>query len=160
MSVVAAAVTLVGITVASAAFSAYTSVQQGASQAAWNKYNAKVAKRNAKIAAESARIEAEAKRRETRRLLSHQGALYGKAGATFEGSPLLVMEETAAEGELEALLTEYRGVTRSQAYRSQAEADKMRAEQAKTAGWYGAGTSLLGAASDVANIYWKKKGQQ
>jgi len=148
-----AAPVMIAMTVAAAGFSAYASVKQGKSQAAWNKYNAQVAERNAKAAKAVAEAEAARKRRETQRLLRRQRAVYGKAGVTFEGSPLLVMEDTAAEGELDALLIEYRGLTQKQAYRSQAETDRMRAQQAKAAGWYGAGTSLLGAASNTAGLY-------
>jgi len=144
---------IIAITVAAAGFGAYASVKQGKSQSDWNKYNAQVAERNAKTAKAVAEVEAARKRRETQRLSSRQRALYGKAGVTFEGSPLLVMEDTAAEGELDALLIEYRGLTQTQAYQSQAESSRMKARQAKAAGWYGAGTSLLGAASSATSMY-------
>ncbi|MCD6149205.1 hypothetical protein J7J13_00265 [bacterium] len=116
-----------GVMAIAAGFSAYSSVKQGQSQAAWNKYNAQVAKRNAKAAKAVAEAEAARKRRETQRLLGRQRAVYGKAGVTFEGSPLLVMEDTAAEGELDELLIKYRGLSQSQAYSSQVELDRMKA---------------------------------
>jgi hypothetical protein len=142
-----------GIMALAAGTKAYASVQQGKATAAWNNYNAKVAERNAEMAKLEAETEAGRKRAETQRLLSRQRAVYGKAGVEFEGSPLLVMEDTAAEGEMDALLIEYRGATQMQARRSQADLDRMRARSARRMGWYGVGTSILGGASSAGSYY-------
>lgn len=142
-----------GVVGISAAVGAYSVVSQSRAQAAWGKYNAKVAERNAMMAKLGAEKEAGRKRAEVRKLLARQRAVYGKAGVEFEGSPLLVMADTAAEGELDALLIEYRGLTQSQAQRSQAELDRMKARATKRAGWYGAGQSLLGGAARAGSYY-------
>jgi hypothetical protein len=128
-----------------AGVSAYGQIQQGQNQSAMATYNAKLAERNAKIAKDNAEYEARQKRRETARLIGKQRALYGKSGVTMEGSPLEVVQETAAQGEMDALMIE-RGYTQQEtAYKNQAELAKMRAKRYGQQGYVGAGTTLLTA---------------
>jgi hypothetical protein len=147
----------VAIAAIGAGTTAYTQVQQGHNQAANAKYNAKLASRNAKIAQESAEYEARQKRRETARLIGRQRALYGKAGVTMEGSPLEVIQETAAQGEMDALMIERRYTQQATAYKSQAELARTRTEIAKRRGYWGAGSTLLTSGGQMASGYGGKK---
>ena len=135
----------------------YTSMQaqkkQGESQEQWNQYNAAVAERDAESARQSAQYEADLKRREGEKLLGRQRALFGKAGVTFEGSPLLLMEETASDIEMDALMIERTGKLTSQRYQSEATLSRMKGASAKRAGYYGAGTTLLTGAGRAATTY-------
>jgi hypothetical protein len=126
-----------------AGFSAYGQVQQGHNQAAWASYNAKMAERDARTAEQNAKYAAAQKRRETKRLLGRQRALYGKAGVTMEGSPLIVAQETAAEGEMDALMIERGYSIEAQRYRAEKELYKVQGVAAKRTGYWGAGTTLL-----------------
>lgn len=130
----------------SAAASAYGQVQQGKNQSAWASYNAKMAKRDANIAKQNAEYAATQKRRQTERLLSRQRALYGKAGVTMEGSPLIVAQETAAEGEMDALMIERGYAIEAQRHIAEGRLQKIQGAAAKRKSYWGAGTTLLTSA--------------
>jgi len=148
-------------------------------QAKWAEYNAaqeaqiaaeqaRIADYSAQMAEDEAALEAGRQRKEGLRLLAAQRARYGAAGVTLAGTPLLVMEETGADYELDALLTEYQGKVEAWNYRNQArlyesrgsaatiegarEADVLRTEaalnrtkgaEAGRAGVFNAGSTLL-----------------
>jgi hypothetical protein len=137
--------------------SVYGQIQQGKSQAAQAEYNAKLAKRNAKSARENAEYEARQKRRGTARLIGKQRALYAKAGVTMEGSPLDVLQETAAQGEMDALMIERGYAQQGAAYKSQSELAKMRARHYKQQGYFGAGSTLLTGGGQIMSGYGGKK---
>ena len=136
--------------------SAYGQIQQGKSQAAQAEYNAKLAKRNAKAAKENAVYEARQKRRGTARLIGKQRALYAKAGVTMEGSPLDVLQETAAQGEMDALMIERGYAQQETAYKSQAKLAKMRARNYKQQGYLAAGSTLLTGGGQMMGGYGGK----
>jgi len=61
-----------------------------------------VRERNAILAVAEGLMAAEASKKQTKHISGEQKALYGKAGVDIsEGSPLLMISETAAEGQLE-----------------------------------------------------------
>ena len=150
---VTAAQWMAGAALAGTAMSAVGQIQAGQSQSEWNNYNAAVAERDTMAARDTADIEASRKRRETQKLLGKQRALYGKAGVTFEGSPLELMEETAAEGELDAMMIQWEGGQRSQKYVDEATLSRMKGKSAKTASYYGAGSSLLTGGAQTYAAY-------
>ena len=141
------------VSVAGTALSAYGQIQQGKAQQKWGSYNAALAERDAETARLNAEYEAGVQCKETQKLLGRQRALYGKSGVTLEGSPLLMMAETAAEGELDALMIERGGKTRAQGYRSEAVLSRMKGKAAKRAGYYGAGSTLLTGAARGYSAY-------
>jgi hypothetical protein len=144
--------------VAASAMEGYSQIQAARAEAAWHDYNAKIANRNAEQAVIQSKAEAKRRRQEIRKLLGVQGALYGKAGVTFEGSPLLVMADTAAEGELDARLIEYEGLLKKQAYKMQARASKLHAKGIRTASYWQAGSSLLGGAASGTSMWASQDG--
>lgn len=83
------------------------------------------------------------------KLLSAQRALYGKSGVSMEGSPLLVMEDTAGQGELDALAIRYGGDVAAARERSAANLSRMQGKAAQTAGYFQAGSTLLSGASSA-----------
>jgi hypothetical protein len=125
------------------AVSAYGSIQAGRQAEETAKFNAALEAQKARAEMESAAYEEKQSRRERSRLLSRQAALYGKAGVKMEGSPLDVMAETAAEGELEALMIRKYGATKAQQAMSQAQIDRYMGRTARTTGYMRAGTTLL-----------------
>ena len=86
------------------AASAYGQYQSAQATEKGYKIQQKAYEYNVAITERKAAQEEAAHRDKLRKLLSSQRALYAKAGVDLSsGSPLLVMEETAAEGEKEAL---------------------------------------------------------
>ena len=77
---------------------------QAKSQAALDEYNAQLAEREAVEARDVAAFEERRFRKGGERLKARQRAAFAKAGVTFEGSPLEVMEQTAIELETDALM--------------------------------------------------------
>lgn len=74
-------------------------------------------------------------------------AAYGASGVSLEGSPLDVLENSAAEAELDALTIRYKGKVGAMGSESEAATQRARASNAKTEGYYNAGTALLGGAN-------------
>ena len=126
--------------VVSAAGAIYNGIQS--SNAA--DYNAKVSEQNAEAAQQKARLEENIQRQKIRTLMSKQQALYGASGVDMAGSPLLVMEDTAAKGELDALAIRYSGEIAARQARSQAEQFRQQGDSAMLGGFFKAGSSLLG----------------
>ena len=159
--------------------SAYRAIQSGQAQAAMarrnanyisqmTRYNAEVARqgaeaarRNAEIIRQAGEAEAARHRQKSSDLLAQQRVAYAASGVEFEGSPLLVMQETAARAEQDALgiLYNYQvkaaeqerqawkmetgaGLTEWEGGR-QADLQRYSGDQAATAGWLGGAASLL-----------------
>lgn len=124
-------------------------------------YNAQVAEQSAQSAIDKAQFDEEAQRRETKKKLSTQLALYGASGISPDtGSPLLVMEETASLGELDALAIRYAGDVEASrlrsvasGYRMQGEAETMKGESVRSASKWSAATSILGGATKMVGAY-------
>lgn len=90
--------------------------------------------------AQSAQMEAQsretAQRAESQRRLGTIRAQIGKSGATSAGTPLMVLAESAANAEIDALNTRFTGMRESALYRAQGT-------NAKRQGNLQAGASLL-----------------
>jgi hypothetical protein len=95
---------------------------------------------NAQSAAQEAQARENAQRAQAQRQLGMIRANVSKAGATMEGTPLMVLSESAANAEIDALNTRYSGQREAALYES-------RGRNARTAGYLRAGTSLLTGAS-------------
>jgi|GEM_PF-1501973 len=117
------------LSAAGTALSTISAIQQGGA-----------AENAAKFNAEQARIEADSKARAVRELgmrrLGSIRAQIGKSGATSAGTPLMILAESAANSEIDALNTEYGGQLQSSIY-------GMQGRQARRQGNLMAGTSLL-----------------
>jgi len=119
---------------------------QQASNAA--SYNAAVANNNAIAARQQAQAAAEAQARKARLQIGSMRAGYGASGVSIEGSPLDVIEASAAAAELDRQNILYSGELRAGGYESTAGLELMRGENAVTGSYFSAGSSLLkGAAS-------------
>ncbi len=138
-------------TTAGTILSAVGQIQQGQAAAAQAAFQARVAEQQAAFERQrAARREAQF-RRDAARLGGKQRALLAKAGVkVFEGSPLLLQEKTAAEAEFEALTLRAGGDITSARLRQEAILQRMRGQSSRTAGFIGAGKSLLSGASSIA----------
>jgi hypothetical protein len=145
------------LAIAGASTAAYSQYQQGKSaaanakaEAAWHAYNAKVAENEAEAERKAAEFEAQQQNRQAKQLKARQRALIGASGVTTEGSPLLVLEDTAAQLALENAQIREQGARRVSAYKSQSILDFSKARSVSKsakgysrAGLLSAGGTLL-----------------
>jgi len=144
------------VAVAAVAVSAFGTIQAGQAAKSAAKYNAAVAEQAAKAASDKAAYDEQRHRESIRKLMSSQRALYGKSGLDMtEGSPLLVMEDTAAQGELDAMAIRYGGDIASARDRSAANLSRMQGAAAVTASYFQAGSTLLSGASSAGRMNMK-----
>jgi len=134
-----------GVSGAGTALSAVSQYRAGQAQEEAYKYNAGVAE-------QKGIYEETQSRDKLRKLLSSQKALYAKAGVDMtSGSPLLLMADTAAQGEMEALNIR-------KGYQSEAKMNRYYGNQAKKAGNIKAGSTFLSGLGSVGTQYASMKG--
>jgi len=146
-------VAYIAVAAISAAAGGYATYDSGQQRKKESRYQADVAAENALAEKDKAKYDAKMHRENVQRVLASQRALYGKSGLTGEGSPLLVMEESAKQGEMDALAIRYGGDIRASQQRSASNLYRMQGKNAARAGNIGAGSTLLGGASNVASGY-------
>lgn len=138
-----------GATAVSAASAAYQG-QQAKKEA---DYNAAIMEQNAIAAKNKAAYDETMHRERVRKLLSTQKAQLGRSGISLEGSPLLILEETVAQGELDALAIRYGGDIEASRSRSAANLSRMQGKSAITSGYVQAGSTLLSGGSRAYSNY-------
>lgn len=131
------------------AFSVMGALSQGQQARQAGEYNAAVARNNALAAKQQADANAAAQQRKARLQLGSMRAGYGASGVGLEGSPLDVIEQSAAMAELDRQNILYGGTLRSQGYESTAGLELMRGENAVTSSYFNAGSTLLMGASKM-----------
>lgn len=109
------------------------------------------AEADAQASQQFAQFEENRHRDQLRRFRSGQRAAISASGVTLDGSAGLLLEETAAEGEMDALAIRYSGQAQSAAARSQAATQRLRGRSYGSAGGYNVATSLLTGASRIAD---------
>ena len=131
---------------------------QAKAQSAWNLYNSKVAQREADAEQAANLFEAGQQKKAADRLKARGRAIRGASGVEEEGSPLLVMEDTAAELAKEQQQARISGSRRVSAFESQSILDISKASAAKSrAAGFGkaalitAGGTLLSGAGDIVS---------
>ena len=146
------------------ALTAYSAYQQGQTaaasakqSAAFDDFNAKVAKREADAERKASDFEAVQHTRRSKQLKARGRAIRGASGVTPEGSPLLMAEDTAAQLALEGANIRTTGARRVQALKSRsildtasARAKRSTAPGFRRAGAIGAGTSILQGGAQAA----------
>ena len=113
------------IMAATTAVSAGGTLYAGEQQRKAASYSADVAEQAARAAQERAAYDEEMHRERIRKTLSTIRSLYGKSGVDMTGTPLLTLEETAAQGEMDALAIRYGGNVAAAQKRSEAALYKM-----------------------------------
>ncbi len=124
---------------------------QADSQAKAQDYNAKVSENNAIQAKQQSEFEATRVREKGLRLLSAQKAAYGKSGVDLTGSAGDVLLDTSFSNELDALAVEYGGNVGANRYTAEAGLNSMSAANARRAGYYSAGSTLLTGLGSMAS---------
>lgn len=131
------------------AVSGTAAVSSGMAQSNMADYNAQVANQQRQQSIDVAKAQEDQKRRDLLRLMSSQQAALGKSGVTAEGSPLLMFEDTAINGELDAQTIRWQGKIGAAHADSSAALSQIQGSNAQTAGYFGAGSSLLNGVSRV-----------
>lgn len=125
------------------AVSAVGSIAQGNAAANADAYNAAVQRQQAQEAKDAAAAESQDYTRDNMRKVASAEAARGATGVTMTGSPLLVDEDTVREVALGASRIGYQGALQANRYSSAADLSQMRESSDRTAGYIGAGSSLL-----------------
>lgn len=141
-------------------------VAQAKSAEAWREYNAQLAEREARETQVAAAYEESKFRKGGVRLKARQRARYAKAGVTPEGSPLEVMEQTATELEMDALMIRRGGQLEYQRYTAEAGLERMmgksallRGRAARRASRWGMAATGLGGAGQLGYQYGSMTGK-
>lgn len=117
-------------------------------------YNALLNKQNAETAAQQASFDADQIREKNKRVLGAQRAAYSASGIDPDSATAIdVHDDSAAQGELDALVAIYTGRTSSSAYASRSQLNLMESRSANKAGKINVTTSLLGGATSVGYMY-------
>ena len=151
---VAAAAALAGT-----AISAVGAIQQGKAAKKAAEYNAAVQRNQAIAARQKAEFDADRARAQAAALRSKQRTAFAKGGVALEGTPLLVLEQTAEAQELDAQAILYGGEVSATGYEAQAGLSEIEGAAAQQAGVFGAGATLLTGAGGTALEYQKATGK-
>ena len=153
-------------TVAGAAISAVGAINSANANAAQSQYQAAVARQNQDFANQQAQyeiqkgnIEEQKSRQQTAQMI---GAARSRAGAgnidVNSGSPLSLQTDTASLGEMDALTIRNNAARNAYGYQvqglsygSSAQLDESAAANDRTAGWFNAGSSILGGAGQLSS---------
>jgi hypothetical protein len=123
--------------------SIYGQLQQGRQQQQFHNYNAAVNRQKAELTKQAGELSVARLRREKRRFGAKQQAAFAKAGVRLTGSPLQVLADSAAELELDIMIEDYNTRIAILSAQSSADLDVIRGQQARTASFIGAGSTLL-----------------
>lgn len=135
--------------VAAAAVSAVGAISQAAAASNAADFNATIAQQNADIARQQGAADQERQKRLAIKALGDITAGYGASGVSMEGSPLDVLAESARQAELDYQTIGYNAELKAMGYTNTATLEQYKGQAAETAGYLQAGSSLLGAASNV-----------
>jgi len=133
--------------------SAAGAVSSGIAQSNMAKYNAEVQRQNAETLRKAGEVEAARVRQKGEDLLAQQRATYGAAGVEFEGSPLLLMQETAARVEQDALAARYGYQVKASQAEATAGLQDFYGSSALSSGWLGGAASLLKGGYEMFKPY-------
>lgn len=151
MVLIAAAV----VGVLAAAGGAYAAYRSSEAQAASTRFQKRQADINAKQARDAAIASAEVARERNQRVLAAQRAALGASGVTTtEGTSLILQADAAIEAKLDEERIRAAGETASTGFASQGKLLKYQAGEIETAGYVGAGTTLLAGVSRAGLQYY------
>lgn len=128
-------------------------------------FNADIARQEARLARARVKLEITRKREAQEALISEQQVLFAVSGVRIDvGTPLIVMQDTLEETELDILITQFNADVDAQFLESRARQLELRAEQrrgvakqARAAGRIRAGKTLLSAGATFAQKFPKEE---
>ncbi len=133
--------------------SSYSQYQSGQTQGQAYNIQGDILESEAVAEKERAEYEEKLQRRKTAALLGQQRSLYAKSGVDiYSGSPLMVMADTAAKGEEEALMIRKGGDVAATSKRNKATLARYYGSQSKKSGMFGAFGSTLEGVGDYYSL--------
>ena len=139
--------------VVGAATGAMGAIQQGKAAKKAAEFNAATQRNQATAARQKAEFDAKRHRSQVAALLDEQQVGFAKGGVALEGTPLEVMQATAEAGELDAQAILYGGEVQATGYESQATLSILEGNNAKSASYFKAGSTLLTGAASTGLAY-------
>ncbi len=125
-------------------------IMTGVEQSKAAKVQAQMARENANLALAQGAYQEQQIRRDVAGVLGGQQSYFASSGLDpTVGSPVVLAANTAAAGEVDALLTRYGSVRDATTYRVDAANYDRQAKQARLAGIFGAATTMLSAAGSA-----------
>jgi hypothetical protein len=125
------------------AMSVIGALQQGQQAKQSAEYNAAIARNNAIASQQQSAANAAAQQRKARMQMGTMRAGYGASGIGLEGSPMDILEQSAAMAELDRQNILYGGTLRTQGFTNTANLEEAAGENAESASYLKAGSSLL-----------------
>jgi|GEM_PF-2527308 hypothetical protein len=144
------------ITALSAGAGVFDRMRQSENQAAWSEYSAGLAEAEAKAKEYEAEEEAGELRKKSAKELARQRALFSKRGVRLEGSPLLVLKETAGEAEQDIQERKREAALESALKRSKAGMLRLKAGEERKTGILKTGRTLLTGIERTMNSYGRQ----
>lgn len=150
---------MIGLIAAGAAISAGGQIISGIQQKKAADYSAKVYENEAITQKAAAAYEEERHRDEVRRFIGIQRARYGASGIDISagGSAQAVINDTAAQGEMDALAIRYGGDVAAIEARNRAKMSKFEGKSAFSSGLFNAGATLLSGAGKAYELKLKSE---
>lgn len=121
------------------------SVAEGNAARNAGEFNAQIAENNARLSRQQAAEDERVFRVSSRKELGSIRSGYAAGGITSEGSAQDVLEESAANAELDALKIKHGGEVRAKGFEADAELSRAKGEAAQTSATFSAAGSLLEA---------------
>jgi len=135
---------LAALAIGSAIFEAVGQISQGRDQARALEFNARQRDQDARQATLSAAEEERRIRRDNALRIGDFAAQRGASGVALEGSPLEVIADASAEGELRALDARYGGLMAARTAQQEAAFMRMQAKSTRRNALFGAAGTLIG----------------
>lgn len=134
------------------ALSAYGNLQQGKANQKAHNYNATMLQQQASVEEQQGGAREEAQRRQARKVLGSQAAATAQSGTGTGGSAADIMQQSATNAELDALMIRYESGLKASGLKNQAAGEKYAGKVARQAGYYGAIGSVLNGASTYVGM--------
>lgn len=134
---------LLGASVLGSGVSAYQSYKAGQIEQQVSNQQADLLDQNAKLQLEASNEDARMIRRTGLKTIGTQAATYAASGVRLTGSPLLVMQESKNQSELDAMKTEFGGNLQAVNLKNEANMRRYAGSQSANAGMMNALSTLL-----------------
>ena len=141
------------LAIVAALVSAGTAIYSAQQQRKTAQYRAKLAEEAGEEVRAGTELEVARHRERTKRLRARQKVSYAKSGVRMEGSPLEVLADTQAQADLDEMIIKHGGYVTERAHQRSAMWERRAGKSAQTAGYIGAGTSLLSGAYSAYSGY-------
>lgn len=125
--------------------------QEAEARAQSLEFNATVAEQEAEISKKIRELEKGQEEKRLKSFISTQQALFAKSGVTLSGSPLAVIEESAAAGELDIIIGNINASIEQSRLQSEADIRRAEAKSRIATGKTRAGLTLLSTGLQIAS---------